>query len=82
MPLVLSPRGSALVAEANLMHLSDKAWISALGGMSRRRSDIRRARQLVITSLATLGIVLLFGLINYGAVAITVAPPISQYMFS
>ena len=33
-----------------------------------RRSDIHRARRLVITSLATLGTVLLFGLVNYGLV--------------
>ena len=36
-----------------------------MSSLSRRRSDIRRARQLVITSLATLGTVLLFGLVEY-----------------
>mgnify|MGYP007000468326 CR=1 len=35
-----------------------------------RRLDTRRARQLVITSLATLGTVLLFGLANHGPVVI------------
>jgi hypothetical protein len=42
----------------------------SMSSLSRRRSGTHRVRQLVITSLATLGTVLLFGLASCGLVVI------------
>jgi len=39
-------------------------------------SAMHRARQLVITSLATLGTVLLFGLASHGPAVIDAVPPV------
>ena len=39
-----------------------------MSSLFKRPSDIRRAQQLAITSLATLGTVLLLGLANHGLV--------------
>ena len=42
----------------------------------KRPLAIRRARQLVTTSLATLGTALLFGLANHGPAVIDAVPPV------
>ena len=50
----------------------------SMSSLSRRRSGTHRVRQLVITSLATLGTVLLFGLANHGSAVIDAVPPVVE----
>ena len=51
----------------------DEEWMYS---RSRTPSAIRRARQLVITSLATLGTALLCGLANHGPAVSDAVPPV------
>ena len=47
-----------------------------MSSLFKRPSDIRRARQLAITSLVTLGTAVLFGLANHGPAVIDALPPV------
>ena len=44
--------------------------------VSKKRSDTLRARRLAITSLVTLGTVLLFGLASHGSAVVDSVPPV------